>query len=67
MRFLYYLFLLIALIPLKLDAQHEEGIDSTFYGISASINIDSITISASRAGFNIQDFITFMLEDESFY
>jgi len=45
----------------------DSGIDSSFYGISASLNIDSITISASRAGFNIQDFINMMLEDESFY
>lgn len=64
--------LLFLISTLSIYAQEERsplepGIDSMFYGISASVYIDSLTISASRSGFSIQDFINLMLEDESFY
>ncbi len=65
--FIAVLFICSSTIISAQDKPRSSGIDSTFYGISASVYIDSLTISASRLGFDIQDFINLMLEDESFY
>lgn len=64
---LFFCFFLLSTSAQDGSPSVHSSIDSSFYGISASVNIDSITISASRAGFSIQDFINIMLTDESFY
>ena len=41
--------------------------DTSLADIGGLIDLDSITVTASRADFNVQDFIEMVIEDESFY
>lgn len=41
--------------------------DTSLADIGGLINLDSITVTASRSEFNVQDFIEMVIEDESFY
>ena len=43
------------------------SIDSSHYSIAGNIYLDSIVISAVRSGFDIDDFIQIIREDNSFY
>lgn len=54
--------------PVHVNAQAETiELDSMYHGVKAVVYIDSITISASRKGFDIEDFIRFVREDKSFH
>ncbi len=57
------LFTFILLVNVSLTAQS----DTSLADIGGLINLDSITVTASRADFNVQDFIDMVIEDESFY
>jgi hypothetical protein len=56
---------LLFLFPFSLVAQEETRYDFGDFG--GVVLMDSIVVSASRTGFDIQDFIRLVREDESFY
>ncbi len=60
-KLLSLLFLLIS--TSIVDAQS----DTALANIGGLIDLDEITVTASRAAFNVDDFIEMVIEDESFY
>lgn len=58
-RYLILLFLLGTISPSSAQIEVE--------GFGGIINLDSITVTASRAGFDVADFVELVLNDKSFY
>ncbi len=46
-------------------SQKEKATDKV--NIAATVDLDSLVVTASRAGFSVEDFIAMVTEDESFY
>ncbi|MEL7021273.1 MAG: hypothetical protein AAGK47_06690, partial [Bacteroidota bacterium] len=42
-------------------------VDSTYQGISTVVFLDSFVVTAQRKGFQVDDFIKLVQEDDSFY
>ena len=59
--------ILILSILLSCNTQMDGQSDTTIANIGGLIDLDSITVTASRADFNVKDFIEMVIEDESFY
>ncbi len=62
-KFIFAFILGMLLLPLLSVAQT----DTSYYDISAFIKMDSIVVSATRGGFDAEDFIQMVQEDSSFY
>lgn len=65
MKLKFNWFLLVLITPLVLWGQEESTFDFGDFG--GVVLMDSIVVSASRSGFDVQDFIQLVREDESFY
>lgn len=62
MRILYIFLLILPTLFAKTQTP-----DTLYSPISAVVFLDSFVVTATRQGFNVQDFITLVEEDESFY
>ena len=58
-RIFLFLFLFGPVFPSSAQVEVE--------GFGGIINLDSITVTASRAGFDVEDFVDLVLKDKSFY
>lgn len=66
MRYLSFIMLLsIFLLPQEAECQQPDT--STFKGVAAVVFLDSFVVSASRQGFDPEEFIQYVIEDRSFY
>jgi hypothetical protein len=66
MKSLVFLFIIISwLLPNNIIAQEPDT--NTFKGVAAVVFLDSFVVSAKRQGFNPEEFIEYVIEDESFY
>jgi len=59
--------MIIASTQLGITQNEEYQLDSTSLGQGAYVFIDSIVITATRKGFDVESFIRHVTEDESFY
>ncbi|GJM32660.1 MAG: hypothetical protein DHS20C18_16610 [Saprospiraceae bacterium] len=57
---------ILLLSHLTIQAQ-EEGTSSDYQGVAAVVFLDSFVVTASRQGFNVEEFIKLVMEDKSFY
>ena len=57
--------ILICIMPYNLAAQDSTAID--YEKIAAIVVLDSFIVTADRRGFEVEDFIRYVLDDESFY
>lgn len=61
------IFSLLAILLISIGLQSQTPDTTAYKGVAAVVFLDSFVVTAKRQGFNPEEFIQYVLEDESFY
>lgn len=61
-KYIFSIVLIFSISTQVFSQKEEEEVD-----IAAIVNLDSFVVTATRQGFSVEDFVTMVQEDESFY